>query len=51
MVGHFLKRMGPNGGPKHIKLNTVDIWVGSFTYTLTETLVCILTGHYTVKPV
>ena len=28
-------------GPKHIKLNTVDIWVVYFTYTLTQTLVCI----------
>ena len=32
-----------NGGPKHIKLTTVDIkfWVVYFTYTLTQTLVCI----------
>ena len=28
-------------GPKHIKLNTVDIWVVYFTYTLTQTLVRI----------
>ena len=46
-----------NGGPKHIKLTTVDIWVVYFTYTLTQTLVCIymytciLTSDYTVKPV
>ena len=35
-------------GPKHIKLTTVDIWVVYFTYTLTQTLVCIYV--YTVKP-
>ena len=48
MVGHFL-----NDGPKHIKLNTVDIGVVYFTYTLTQTLVCIciLTADDTVKPV
>ena len=43
-----------NDGPKHIKLTTVDIWVVYFTYTLTQTLVCILcilTADYTVKPV
>ena len=36
MVGHFLKRWA-----KYIKLATVDIWVVYFTYTLTQTLVCI----------
>ena len=42
-----------NEWPKHIKLSTVDIWVVNFTYTLTQTLVCIyiLTADYTVKPV
>ena len=42
MVGHFLK---------YIKL-IVDIWVMYFTYTLTQTLVCIhtLTADDTVKP-
>ena len=40
-----------NDGPKHIKLNTVDIWVVCFTYTLTQTCVCILTADYIVKPV
>ena len=32
MVGHFR-----NDGTKHIKLTTVDIWVVTFTYTLTQT--------------
>ena len=40
-----------NDGTKHIKLTTVDIWVVYFTYTLTQTHVCILTADYTVKPV
>ena len=32
-----------NGGsfPKHIKLTTVYIWVVYFTYTLTQTRICI----------
>ena len=30
-----------NDGPKQIKLTTVDIWVVYFTYTLTQTPVCI----------
>ena len=30
-----------NDGPKHIKLTTVDIWVVYFTFSLTQTLVCI----------
>ena len=30
-----------NNGPEHIKLTTVDIWEVYFTYTLTQTLVCI----------
>ena len=30
-----------NGGSKPIKLTTVDIWAVYFTYTLTQTLVCI----------
>ena len=34
-----------------IKPTTVDIWVVYFTFTLTQTLVCILTADYTVKPV
>ena len=43
-----------NGGPKHIKLTTVDIRVVYFTYK--QTLVCIfvyglLINNYTVKPV
>ena len=48
MVGHFLKRW-----PRHIKPNTVDIWVVYFTYTLTHTCmhICILTADYTVKSV
>ena len=29
-----------NGGPRHIKTTTVDIWVSYFTYTLT--LLCIM---------
>ena len=32
-----------NDGSKHIKLTTVDIWLVYFTYTLTQTLVCIYT--------
>ena len=43
-----------NDGPKHIKLTTVVIWVVYFTYTLTQTLVCIicvLAADYSVKPV
>ena len=36
-VGLFSEMMGP----KHIKLTTFDIWVVYFTYTLTQTLVCI----------
>ena len=40
-----------NGGPKHIKLTTNDIWVVHFTYTLTQTLVCTctLTADDTIK--
>ena len=40
-----------NDRPKYIKLTTVDIWVVYFTYTLTQTFVCIyvywpvLSGH------
>ena len=41
MVSHFL--------PKHIKLNTVDIWVVYFNYTLTLVCLCILAPDYTVK--
>ena len=37
--GPFSEMIGPM--PKHIKLNTVDNWVVYFTYTLTQTLVCI----------
>ena len=40
MVGHFL-----NDGPKRIKLTTVDIGVIYFTYTLTQTLKPVLSGH------
>ena len=41
-----------NDGTKHIKLTTVDIWVVYFTYTLTQTLICICTlnADDTVKP-
>ena len=35
--GSFSEMMGP----KHIKQTTVDILVVDFTYTLTQTLVCI----------
>ena len=35
-----------NDGPKHIKLTIVDIWVVYFTYTLTQTLVCIYVHWY-----
>ena len=38
--GSFSAMMGL-GPPKHIKLNTVDIWVVYFTYTLAQRLVCI----------
>ena len=40
--GSFSEMMGPS----IIKLTKVDIWVLYFTYTLTQTLVCI----YVVKP-
>ena len=45
MVGHFSDMMGPSIS------NTVDIWVVYSTYTLTQTLVCILAADYVVKPV
>ena len=46
--GSFSEMMGP----KHIKLNTFDFWVVSFTYTPTKIMhICILTADYTVKPV
>ena len=43
-VTHGAKNGGSflgNDGPKYIKLTTVDVWVVNFTYTLTQTLVCI----------
>ena len=39
VVNHFLKWWA-----QHIKLSTVDIWVVYFTYTLTQTLLCIYVG-------
>ena len=47
--GSFSEMMGPSISTK---LTTVDIWVVHFTYTLTQTLVCIctLTADDTVKP-
>ena len=40
--GSFSEMKGPT---------RVDIWVVFFTYTLTQTLVCILNADYTVNPV
>ena len=52
--GSFSEMMGPS--IYNIKLTIVDIRVVYFTYTLTQTLlciqcICILTADYTVKPV
>ena len=47
--GSFSEMMGPSIS----NLTTVDIWVVYFTYTLTQTLVCIciFTADYTVRSV